>query len=151
MRERGTGNGEWKEVPGLGTSGNALALLPVKPGVGAGATLEYDLNMRHETRDASIPHSPFPVPRSLILQFLPDFALWPGLKLGVDVVFNGCEPMCVEVRCSNSNLGEHDRIRNQAVQDNFIRVEIPVPAGATSFKIVAKDPGVVIDRIGIRK
>ncbi len=150
-RERGTGNGEWKEVPGLGTSGNALALLPVKPGVGAGATLEYDLNMRHETRDASIPHSPFPVPRSLILQFLPDFALWPGLKLGVDVVFNGCEPKFVEVPCSNSNLGEHDRIRNQAVQDNFIRVEIPVPAGATSFKIVAKDPGVVIDRIGIRK
>jgi hypothetical protein len=82
---------------------------------------------------------------------LPDFALWPGLKLGVDVVFNGCEPKFVEVPCSNSNLGEHDRIRNQAVQDNFIRVEIPVPAGATSFKIVAKDPGVVIDRIGIRK
>ena len=150
-RERGTGNGEWKEVPGLGTSGNALALLPVKPGVGAGATLEYDLNMRRETRDASIPRSPFPVPRSLILQFLPDFALWPGLKLGVNVVFNGYEPKFVEVPCSNSNLGEHDRIRNQAVQDNFIRVEIPVPAGAKSFKIVAKDPGVVIDRIGIRK
>ena len=141
--ERGARNGEWKEVPGLGTGGRALALLPVKPGVGEGATLVYDLS--------PIPRSPFPVPRSLILQFLPDFALWPGLKLGVDVVFNGCEPKFVEVPCSNSNLGEHDRIRNQAVQDNFIRVEIPVPAGATSFKIVAKDPGVVIDRIGIRK
>ena len=88
---------------------------------------------------------------SLILQFLPDFALWPGLKLGVDVVFDGCEPKFVEVPCSDSNLGEHDRIRNQAVQDNFIRVEIPVLSGATSFKIVAKYPGVVIDRIGIRK
>ena len=88
---------------------------------------------------------------ALVLQFLPDFALWPGLKLGVNVFFDGCEPKFVEVPCSNSNLGEHDRARNKAVQDNFIRVEIPVPAGATSFRIVAKDPGVVIDRIGIRK
>ena len=141
--ERGTGNGEWKEVPGLGTSGRALALLPVKPGACEGATLEYDLS--------SVPCSLFPHPCSLILQFLPDFALWPGLKLGVDVVFDGCKPKFVEVPCSNSNLGEHDCVRNQAVQDNFIRVEIPVPSGATSFKVVAKYPGVVIDRIGIRK
>ena len=67
------------------------------------------------------------------------------------MVFDGCEPKFVEVPGSDSNLGEHDRIRNKAVQDNFIRVEIPVPAGEKSFKVVAKYPGVVIDRIGLRE
>ena len=51
---------------------------------------------------------------------------------------------------SDSNLGEADRIRNQAVQDNFIRVELAIPARAKSFRIVATDPGVVIDRVGIK-
>ncbi|MBQ2630196.1 MAG: glycosyl hydrolase 115 family protein [Kiritimatiellae bacterium] len=155
-REEGRGKreeerGEWVNVEGLGTSGRALALLPVKPGAGEGAALEYSLTGTDGTYGG-----PEPLPKvarqvALVLQFLPDFALWPGLKLGVNVVFDGCEPKFVEVPCSNSNLGEHDRARNKAVQDNFIRVEIPVPAGATSFRIVAKDPGVVIDRIGIRK
>ncbi len=35
-------------------------------------------------------------------------------------------------------------------QDNFIRVEIPVPEDATSIKIVATDPDVVIDKVGVR-
>ena len=32
--------GAWTRVEGLGTSGRALALLPVKPGVGKGAAVE---------------------------------------------------------------------------------------------------------------
>jgi len=129
---------------------------------------------------------------TLVLQFLPDFALWPGLKLGVEVSFDvsperdspvavgdqvgrmsvaneprsgrkspsevaegelnaGCgEAKYVAVPKSDANIGEHDPVRNRAVQDNFIRVEVPVPAGATSVKIIATDPGVVIDRIGVR-
>ena len=35
--------GEWKRVEGLGTSGRALALLPVKPGIGKGAAIEFSL------------------------------------------------------------------------------------------------------------
>ena len=87
---------------------------------------------------------------SLVLQFLPDFALWPGLKLGVNVVFDDGTTKYAAVPRSDSNLGEADRIRNQAVQDNFIRVEVPVPALAKSVKIAAVDPGVVVDRVGVR-
>ena len=135
--------GAWTRVEGLGTSGRALALLPVKLGVGKGASVEYDLDARQV-------HSPFPVPRYLVLQFLPDFALWPGLKLGVEVSFDCGEAKYVAVPKSDANVGEHDPVRNRAVQDNFIRVEVPVPAGAKTVKIVATDPGVVIDRVGIR-
>lgn len=85
-----------------------------------------------------------------VLQFLPDFALWPGLKLGVNVSFDGSKPVYVAVPKSDSNIGEFDLVRNRAVQDNFIRVEVPVPCGAKSFKIVATDPGVVIDHVGAR-
>ena len=137
--------GAWKRVNGLGTSGRAHALLPVKPGVGVGALLKFNLN-------PPLPHSPTPPLQqsSLVLQFLPDFALWPGLKLGVDVVFDDGTTKYVAVPRSDSNLGEADRIRNQAVQDNFIRVELAIPARAKSFRIIATDPGVVIDRVGIK-
>jgi len=151
--------GAWTRVEGLGTSGRALALLPVKPGVGKGASVEYDLDARRGTQDES-------VPRSLVLQFLPDFALWPGLKLGVEVSFDvspergevaegelnaGCgEAKYVAVPKSDANIGEHDPVRNRAVQDNFIRVEVPVPEGARRVRIAAVDPGVVVDRVGTR-
>ena len=131
--------GAWTRVKGLGTSGHALALLPVKPGIGRGATVEYSLTTNH-----------YPLTTTFVLQFLPDFALWPGMKLGVEVSFDGGTPKHVAVPKSDSNIGEHDPVRNRAVQDNFIRVEVPVPSGAKSVKIVATDPGVVIDRVGIR-
>ena len=73
------------------------------------------------------------------------------MKLGVEVSFDGGMPKYVAVPKSDSNIGEHDPVRNRAVQDNFIRVEVPVPSGAKSVKIVATDPGVVIDRVGVRK
>ena len=143
--------GEWKRIEGLGTSGRALALLPVKPGVGKGATVEYliglgTLDVGPWSRDKV----QSPMSNVLVIQFLPDFALWPGLKLGVKVSFDDGAAKYVAVPKSDANIGEHDPVRNRAVQDNFIRVEVPVPAGAKSVKIVATDPGVVIDRVGIR-
>lgn len=131
--------GAWTRVEGLGTSGRALALLPVKPGIGVGAKIEYSLNPVNPVEKGT-----------LVVQFLPDFALCPGMKLGVNVSFDVGEPQFAEVPRSGSNLGEHDRVRNQAVQDNFIRVEIPVPAGAKSVRVVAASPGVVIDRVGVK-
>ena len=135
VANKAAAGGAWTRVAGLGTSGNALALLPVKPGVGEGATAAYSLKGNEKT---------------LVLQFLPDFALWPGLKLGVNVSFDGGKPVYVAVPESDSNIGEKNRLRNKAVQDNFIRVEIPVPQGAKKLEIIATDPGVVIDRVGVR-
>ena len=137
----GANGGSWVKVPGLGTSGEAYALYPVKPGVAQGSTLDYTLTTNHQPPTTN---------HELVLQFLPDFALWPGLKLGVNVQFDNGETQYVEVPKSNSNLGEHDRVRNMAVQDNFIRVSVPIPADAKAFKIIATDPGVVIDRVGVR-
>ncbi len=128
--------GAWTRVKGLGTCGEALALLPVRPGAGAGARLEYALPGGMS---------------SLVVQFLPDFALWPGMKLRVGVAFDGGAPQMVEVPKSDSNLGEKDRVRSVAVQDNFIRVDVPVPDGATRAVVTAVDPGVVIDRVGARR
>ena len=144
-RERGAKGGEWVNVAGLGTSGNALALLPVKPGVGDGALLKFDLN-HLPTHSNTHPLNQ----SSLVLQFLPDFALWPGLKLGVKVSFDDGEAKYVEVPRSDSNIGEKDSVRAVAVQDNFIRVDVPIPSGAKTATITAVDPGVVIDRVGVR-
>ena len=154
--------GAWTRVGGLGTSGRALALLPVKPGVGVGAMMEFSLTgltgltgfeevgVKSSSSSSDEPRATNHESRtSLVLQFLPDFALWPGLKLGVNVVFDDGTTKYAAVPRSDSNLGEADRIRNQAVQDNFIRVSVPIPARAKSVKIVATDPGVVIDRVGM--
>ena len=147
--------GAWTRVPGLGTSGRALALLPVKPGVGKGAMVEFSLTgltglTGFEKQDDNPVNLVNPVQKeTLVIQFLPDFALWPGLKLGVEVSFDEGAAQYVAVPKSDSNIGEHDRIRNQAVQDNFIRVEVPIPQGAKRVMIKAVDPGVVIDKVGV--
>ncbi len=148
--------GAWTRVEGLGTSGRALALLPVKPGVGNGASVEFSLTgltglTGFEKLDDNPVNLVNPVQKkTLVLQFLPDFALWPGMKLGVEVSFDDDSGKYVAVPKSDANIGEHDPVRNRAVQDNFIRVEVPVPDGSKRVTIMAVDPGVVIDRVGIR-
>ena len=181
-RERGAKGGEWVNVAGLGTSGNALALLPVKSGVGEGALVKYSLTgltrltglradenstpqLQLESPTLNHVNPVNPVEKeTIVLQFLPDFALWPGLRLGVKVSFDGGEAKYVEVPRSDSNIGEKDPVRAVAVQDNFIRVEVPIPSGAKACirvevpipsgakacTITAVDPGVVIDRVGVR-
>ncbi len=133
--EKAAADGAWTVVPGLGVSGRARALLPVKPGAGEGASLTYQLPDGAKT---------------VVLQFLPDFALWPGLKLGVNAAFDGAKAKFVEVPASSANIGERNPVRNRAVQDNFIRVELSVPEGAKSLRIEAVAPGVVLDRLGVR-
>ena len=152
----------WTRVPGFGTSGNALALLPVKPGVGEGAALEYNLiecchcenvantNVANGQLGLEIgTGNTGNIGNTLILRFLPDFELWPGLGLGVDLQFDDGEKIYVEVPKHDSNLGEQDVVRNKAVQDNFIRVAVSIPEGAKKVRIIAKNPGVVIDSVGI--
>ena len=150
-RKSGAGGGQWVNVKGLGTSGNALALLPVKPGVGKGARIEYSLGLQtSDFRQKESAGDGGWKPEVLVLQFLPDFALWPGLKLGVRVSFDNGEERYVAVPRSDSSIGEKDPIRAVAVQDNFIRVDVPTPRGAKKATVTAVDPGIVIDRVGVR-
>ena len=146
----GTNGGAWRKVAGLGTSGNALALLPVKPGVGEDATLEYNLCASATLRETN-----------LVIRFLPDFALWPGLGMKIGVKIGDQPEKVVEVPASDSNIGERDRTRQTAVQDNFIDVRVPLykeeierlnklgDKRIVPITIRAIDPGVVIDKVGL--
>ncbi len=129
----------WKKVDGLGASYSAMALLPVKPGAGKGAALEYELEAK-EGEEA------------LVLQFLPDFRLFPGGKLRVAVSVNGAEPFEVEVPGSNGREDEKGETRRYAVQDGFVRAARKgvLKAGKNSVKVLALDAGVVLDKVGAR-
>lgn len=129
----------WKKVVGLGASYGAMALLPVKPGAGKGAALEYEIEAK-EGEDA------------LVLQFLPDFRLFPGEKLRVSVSVNGGDPFEVEVPCSNGREDENGAVRRYAVQDGFVRAAKKgvLKTGKNSVKVLALDAGVVLDKIGVK-
>ena len=54
---------------------------------------------------------------------------------------------------NNANLGEHDKVRNAAVQDNFVRAVVEgvtLKDGDNVVEIIARDPGVVIDKVGVQ-
>ena len=136
----GAEGGRWVSVRGLGTSGSAMALWPVKPGVGKGATLDYALEAG--------------VGDGLVLQFLPDYELWPGVGLRVEVEVNGGEKTIVDVPAHDSNLDAHNKARGPLVMDNFVRAEVPgarLSEGVNKIRITAVSPGVAVDKIGIAK
>jgi len=142
-RQTETSAARWCPIEGLGPSGNAMALLPVKADLSwsetdSGApTLEYRFRSKAGDAEAWI-------------DFLPTFRIYPGMKLRVAVVVDDGEPIIVEVPGSSGAENENGRIRSQGVQDNFVRAHIPLPslkAGKHAFRVRALDPGVVIDRI----
>lgn len=131
--------GEWVEVHGLGASFRAMALLPVKPGVGKGAEISFDLEAKEEET-------------SLVLQFLPDMRLFPGEKLRVEVSVNGGERFVMEVPGSNGREDENGWTRRYAVQDGFIRAAKRgvIRPGMNNVTVYGLDAGVVLDKIGVR-
>ena len=131
--------GEWVEVHGLGASYRAMALLPVKPGVGKGAEISFDLEAKEEET-------------SLVLQFLPDMRLFPGEKLRVEVSVNGGERFVMEVPGSNGREDENGWTRRYAVQDGFIRAAKRgvIRPGMNNVTVYGLDAGVVLDKIGVR-
>lgn len=133
----------WREVPGLGTSGRAMALLPAdstacwSPGDPKAPRLVY--RFRSAGADTAA-----------YLDFVPTFRLYPGLKLHVSVQVDGLASRMVEVPGSSGREDEGGFIRRNAVQDNYVRVRVPLvglSAGSHTFTIAAVDPGAVIDRV----
>ncbi|MGN0832554.1 MAG: glycosyl hydrolase 115 family protein [Kiritimatiellia bacterium] len=134
--------GGWRMVAGLGVSGRAMALLPVKVGAGAGAALAYDLDWKGGDSARA----------ELVLQFLPDYRLYPGLRLRVAVEVNGGARRIVEVPYSDGTKDENSRGRCMAVQDNFVRTRVACPEarqGVNHVRVIALDPGVVLDRLAL--
>jgi hypothetical protein len=137
------GQTNWRAIEGLGPSGNAVALLPVDLKTSwtetnsNAPTLEYDFESKAGDAEAWI-------------DFLPTFRLYPGMKLRVAVNVDGGAPAIVEVPGSSGAETENGRIRSMAVQDNYVRARVPLPAltaGKHAFKIHAMDPGAVVDGI----
>ncbi len=143
----GANGGAWTSVAGLGRSGHAIGLYPVKPGIGESAVATYKIDNPVNPVNPVEKES-----RTLVIECLPDFALWPGMKLRFEVKVNGGETIICEVPRSDANINEGDSLRHAAVQDGFIRIEVPVTfvQGENTLTIAAIDPGVAIDRIGVK-
>jgi hypothetical protein len=142
-RTSSAGQTGWKAIDGLGTSGNGVALLPVDLKTSwtetnsAAPALEYDFDSKPGDAEAWI-------------DFVPTFRLYPGMKLRVAVGVDSGAPMVVEVPGSSGAENENGKIRSMAVQDNYVRAHVRLPAltaGKHTFKIHAMDPGVVVDGI----
>ena len=89
-RRTASGPARWDSVEGLGSSGKAVALLPVeltaawKENDSNAPSLEYDFGSEGGDGEAAI-------------DFLPTFRLYPGMKLRVAVSVDKGEPAIVEV------------------------------------------------------
>jgi hypothetical protein len=133
----------WTAIEGLGPSGEAVALLPAdltaaqKEDDAQAPALEFDFNSTGGDAEA-------------LVDFLPTFRLVPGMKQRVAVSVDNGAPTIVEVPGSSGAENENGQVRSQAVQDNYVRARVPLPAlaaGKHTFKIRAIDPGAVVDRV----
>ena len=136
----------WVPVKGLGSTGRAMVLEPASGESGwkvddvNAPALGYNFVARGGDADAH-------------LDFLPTFRLYPGRALlRVAVGVDDGALVAIEVPGSSGHEDEHGQVRSIAVQDNFVRVDVPLhglAAGKHVFRIRAVDPGVVIDRIAL--
>jgi hypothetical protein len=135
----------WVTVPGLGPSGRAMAL---KPASLASSWSEADPN-------APTLHFDFaaqPGNAELLIDFLPTFRIFPGMKSRVAVSVDDQSPIVVDVPGSGGSEDENGRVRANAVQDNYARARVPLPGltpGRHVLTIRAVDPGIVIDQLSL--
>ncbi|MES1181069.1 MAG: glycosyl hydrolase 115 family protein, partial [Verrucomicrobiota bacterium] len=144
-RQTASGSARWSVIEGLGPSGRAMALEP--------ASLDSSWN----ENDTNAPTLEFDFTSQggdaeTLINFLPTFRIYPGMKLRVAVSVDDRAPMVVEVPGSSGAENENGVVRSSAVQNNDVIARIPLTglgAGRHALKIRAVDPGVVIDAISL--
>ena len=70
----------------------------------------------------------------------------------VDVQVDDQPDLMIEVPGSSGTENENGPIRSSAVQNNYVRAPVPMPAlspGSHVFKIKAVDAGTVIDQVSL--
>jgi hypothetical protein len=143
-RNSAAGKARWTPVAGLGPTGRALALKPAsldsswKENDKAAPTLEFNFEAKGGEGEEAL------------IDFLPTFRIYPGMQLRVAVGLDDQPPAVVEVPGSSGKEDENGPNRNNGIQNNFVRAQVPLPklsAGKHVLKIRAVDPGAVIDRI----
>ena len=144
-RQTASGSVRWAAIEGLGMSGRAMALEPASLASSwnendtNAPTLEFDFMCKGGNATA-------------LVDFLPTFRIYPGMKLRVTVSVDDRAPMLVEVSGSSGAENENGAIRSSAVQNNYVNARIPLPdlkAGGHTLKIRAVDPGVVMDAVSL--
>jgi hypothetical protein len=144
-RQTSTGSVRWTVVEGLGPSGRAMALEPATLSSSwdendtNAPTLEFDFTCTGGDAEA-------------LVDFLPTFRIYPGLKLRVAVMVDDHLPMLVEVPGSSGAESENGAVRSTAVQNNCTDARVPMSglsAGKHTLKIRAVDPGAVINAISL--
>jgi hypothetical protein len=86
------------------------------------------------------------------VDFLPTFRIFPGVQLRVAVSVDKWKPTLLEVPGSSSAENENGPIRSNAVQNNYVRLRVPLQnlaVGKHVLTILAVDPGVVIDHVSL--
>jgi hypothetical protein len=137
----------WTPVAGLGHTGRAVALEPA--GLGSSWEVNDDKAPALEFRFAS---NGADAARELLVDFMPTFRIYPGRKLRVGVSVDGQAPLEVEVPGSGGQEDESGAVRQEGVQNNFVRAHVAMPtlsSGTHSVTIRAVDPGIVIDRVAL--
>ncbi|MTV36261.1 glycosyl hydrolase 115 family protein [Duganella radicis] len=145
--QSGSGVARWTPIAGLGHTGRAVALKPagLSSSWEAGDSKAPTLALQFEVGSSA-------ASGEVLIDFMPTFRLYPGRKLRVGVMVDRQAPVLVEVPGSGGQEDESGSIRQEGVQNNFVRARIPLPAlspGKHELKIQAVDPGVVIDRISL--
>ena len=144
-RQSPQGAAHWSVVEGLGPSGQAMALLPASSEISwkgddkNAPVLEYDFQTKGGDGEA-------------LIDFLPTFRIYSGMKLRVAASVDDGVPTIIEVPGSSGAENENGPVRSFAVQNNYVRTRVPLPgliAGRHTFKIRAVDPGAVIDQISL--
>ncbi|MGH8024201.1 MAG: hypothetical protein ACRED1_11500, partial [Limisphaerales bacterium] len=140
-----SGSARWSVIEGLGPSGRAVALEPAAlqdawtVNDKTAPALEYDFSAKGGDAAAFV-------------DFPPTFRICPEMKLRVAVCVDDGAPRVIEVPGSSGKENENGAVRSNAVQDNYVRVRIPLPnlaAGHHTFSIRAMDPGAVIDCVSL--
>lgn len=145
-RQIAKGKTRWTSVTGLGATGKAMTLKPAgvdsswKEDDKTAPTLEYKFTAK-AAGDAE-----------MLLDFMPTFRIYPGMKLRVAVSVDDQAATVVEVPGSSGTEDENGRTRNEGVQNNYVRAQVPLKnlvAGKHTVSIRAVDPGVILDRVSL--
>jgi hypothetical protein len=144
-RVTAAGKARWSAIDGLGSSGHAMALEPASLASSwnendtNAPTLDFNFNS--QAGDATA-----------LLNFMPTFRIYPGMKLRVAVGVDDHAPMVVEAPGSSGAESENGTVRSAGVQNNYVNARVPLAglsAGKHTLKIRAMDPGAVIDAVSL--
>jgi hypothetical protein len=128
----GAGGVAWKTIPGLGRSGDSIALWPVTESVPAKAALEYD----------------FTAPRSgtakVLVYAIPTHAIHDGRKLRYAVAIDAQPPQVVDLDTTEFSRAWGANVLRAAAIGTTGH---PLAAGRHTLRIRPLDPGLVFDKV----